>query len=157
MSHVISDLMVGNQLEEIIYKNKIDQNIFTFGVGVIFNIINEKGILWMSISGSVGTIIICIPILIFAIKKRSLILTFIGSVFILKELMYWNIGSYYNVGDPSVLFWALENQFNVSINTFDFYLFFLINTIIVYGLFIMIINRVWILKEGLKNIKYKSW
>lgn len=151
ISHVITALMFGNPLVEVVFKNKIEKNIFTFGVGVIFNIINEKGILWMSISGSIGTIIVCIPVLILAIKKRNILFAFIGAIFVLKEFTYWTIGSYYNLGDPYVLFWALENQFNISINTFNFYLFFLISTIVVYGLFMVFINRVWILKGGLKG------
>lgn len=152
MSHIIVSLGFGNPLKEIVFFNIIEDNFFTFSVGVIFNNINKDAILWVAISGSIGVILVCIPILIFAVKRRSIILTGIGFIFILKEFIYWTFGSYYNLGDPYNLLWSLENQYNITINSFNLFLFFLIITIIVYGLFIVFLFRVWILKEGLEGL-----
>ena len=146
MLHIIVSLAFGNPLVEVIFKNILENNFFTFGVGLVFNHINDDAILWVAISGSIGTIIIGILFIILAIKKRSMFLTSIGSYPILQEFIYWTIGSYYNIGDPYVLFWSLEYQFNISINTFNFYLFFLISTIIIVILYGVIIFQVAKLK-----------
>ena len=147
MSHIIVSLSFGNPLKEIIFTNVLEENFFTFGVGLVFDRINKDAILWVAISGSIGSIIISIPFIILAIKKRSLILVFIGNIIVIKEFTYWAFGSYYNLGDSYNLFWSLENQFNIIVNTYDFFLFFMIGTIVVFGLHTLILYKVWRLKE----------
>ena len=147
MSHIIVSLTFGNPLTEIIFTNVLEKNFFTFGVGLVFDRINKDAILWVAISGSIGSIIISVPFIILGIKKRSLLCAFIGNIIVIKEFMYWTFGSYYNLGDPYNLFWSLENQFDIVVNTYNFFLFFLIATIMMYGLYTLVLNKVWRLKE----------
>jgi len=89
LSHLIVSLSFGNPLEKVIFMNAMEGNFFTFGIGLVINRINEDAILWVSISGSIGTIIVCILFLILAFKKRSVVYTFIIFISIINEFTYY--------------------------------------------------------------------
>ncbi len=147
LSHFLVGILSGNEFLGFVLTPTNNNTFFSFGIGVKFNHINYNYYLVEIIAGSLGSALVSLPIIFFAIKKRNMIIFSISPMVLLSESMYWSLGSLLNGGDPSNLFWYFKNKINVSYNPFNFFLGFLILSFFIYGLFIITLIKVWRLRE----------
>lgn len=134
LSHSIVSMCSGNEFVKIVFVPIKKDSLF-WGIAIQWNRVNYD-IFWLEvIAGSLGSSIMSLFFIIFAIKRENMLVLLVSFINLFGESLHWCLGSLFNFGDPSSLFWYFEYQKQISYNSLYFFYSFLIVTIVIFCLY----------------------
>jgi len=145
IGHVLGAILTGNEVY------KIDVNILRGDSYVFYYNYSMKWV--VCIMGSVLSLILTIPLLIYTFKKRNIWLLSIVYMQIAKETLYWGISSFTRYGDAySLINWC--NWFNLDVLVVVIKITAIISLIITVCLFIMMYHysNKWLVQKQEEDV-----
>ncbi len=150
IGHALMVILTGNIV------GSIEVNILG---GVVYIVYRNYSMRWLiSIMGSIFTLIISIPFMIYSVKKKNMYIFFMAFIQTTKEVLYWGISPFMKHGDAyHIIQWA--EWFNLEIIIIIVYIFAILSLIMTVMLFVLFeVYNIKIINQELERKKpnYKN-